>query len=310
MLKISSNWRFKTMLRVLVVLVALVMAGCQSTGLNVPDAEPVVVPVILETKKEISPPPPEAPLAVVVSANVPAYLDVKNALTERLATPFRIFNLDESTNDEILAEMRLKNVDSIVAIGGQALSLVSGYSEKTKIIYSQIFNPVQKPYRGVAAIPPMEPQLKYWQSLNLNLQHIGVVSSAEFRPIVNELIAAGKTLGIQIVQREVASDKAALHEFRRLIPVVEGFIILPDASILSPGVLRRMVQHANANSVELLSYNLPIFNLGAYMHVTSAYDDIAERIVELLNDKNLGSQNLKIVRIRVRGAERYVDIHG
>ena len=71
-----------------------------------------------------------------------------------------------------------------------------------------------------------------------------------------------------------------------------------------------MVQHANANSVELLSYNLPIFNLGAYMHVTSAYEDIAERILDLLENKNLGDQKLKIVRIRVRGTKRYIDIHG
>ena len=63
---------------------------------------------------------------------------------------------------------------------------------------------------------------------------MGVVSSADFNPLVNELINAGKTLGIQIVNREVASDKAALHEFRRLIPVVEGFIILPECQHTKP----------------------------------------------------------------------------
>jgi len=298
------------MLRVLLTLAALVMAGCQSTGPEPPGPEPVTVSV-LETPKEIPPPPPPvAPLAIIVSANVPAYRDVENALTRRLDAPFRVFNLDKSTGDKILEEMRLSNIESFVAIGVQALSLASEYKEDAEIVYSQIFKPVQNPYRGVAAIPPMAPQLKYWRSLNPDLQHIGVVSSAGFSPLVDELVEAGKPLGIQIVKREVASDKAALHEFRRLIPVVEGFIILPDASILSPGVLRRMVQHANANSVELLSYNLPIFNLGAYMHVTSAYEDIAERIMDLLDDKSLGNQNLKIVRIKVQGAERYVDIHG
>lgn len=301
------------MLRVLFALAALVMAGCQSTGPEVQDTEPVIAPVnapVLDTPKELPPPLPVVPLGIVVSANVPAYLDVENALTKRLDTPFKVFNLDENTGDEILHEMRLKKIESFVAIGNQALSLVSGYSENVEIVYSQIFNPVQNTYRGVAAIPPMAPQLKYWLSLNPDLQHVGVVSSAEFSHLVDELIDAGKSLGIQIVKREVTSDKAALYEFRRLIPVVEGFIILPDASILSPGVLRRMVQHANANSVELLSYNLPIFNLGAYMHVTSAYEDIAERIMDLLQDENLGSQHLKIVRIRVRGAEHYIDIHG
>ena len=296
-------------LRVLFTLVLLATAGCQSSGPEQTDTAPIAPPL---KKQQVKPPkpPPVIPLAIVVSANVPAYLDVENALTKQLNQPFEVFNLDDSSGEDILDRLKRENIVSLVAIGDAALKLASRHHPDSKIVYSQVFNPLPPSYRGVAAIPPMALQLKYWLSLNSQLQHIGVVSSKDFEPVVKELVEAGKSLGIQIVNREVTSDKAALHEFRRLIPVVEGFIILPDASILSPGVIRRMVQHANANSVELLSYNLPVFNLGAYMHVTSAYEDIAGRIMDLLEDENLGNQHLKIVRIKVRGAELYVDLHG
>ncbi len=309
MLKQSISWQIMVKLRVLFTLAMLATAGCQSTGPEQVDTAPIIPPVKEQQVKPQKPPPP-IPLAIVVSANVPVYLDVENALTKQLSQPFEVFNLDESSAEEILARLQSEKVISIVAIGDPALKLASRHHPETKIVYSQIFNPLPSEYRGVAAIPPMALQLKYWQSLNSDLHHVGVVSSKDFEPVVQKLVEAGKSLGIQIVNREVSSDKAALHEFRRLIPVVEGFIILPDASILSPGVLRRMVQHANANSVELLSYNLPIFNLGAYMHVTSAYADIAGRIMDLLENEKLGNQDLKIVRIKVRGAELYVDLHG
>ena len=156
------------MLRLIFGLAVFVLVGCQSSAPELPDIEPVAVPVIKTQTKlpPSSPLPPAIPLAIVVSANVPAYLDVENALTKRLDAPYRVFNLDERTSDEILDEMRRIKIDSFVAIGVQALGLVSGYSEEiekdTKIVYSQIFNPVQNTYRGVAAIPPMAPQLKYW----------------------------------------------------------------------------------------------------------------------------------------------------
>ncbi|MBV1906992.1 MAG: ABC transporter substrate-binding protein [Pseudomonadales bacterium] len=301
----------------------LLTAGCQSLRMEVPtpevsgeathqtispaqaDARPETTS---ETNVNIETPEKMQPLGIILSDALPGYVDVADELTKRLARPYRLFYLNTSNAESTIKILENETFASLIAIGEPALQLLSRHNLNSDIIYSQVFDPPESGFRGVSAIPPMQMQIDFWRSRNPNLNHIGIVNSKRLAPQVAELVIAAEKSGIKLSIGEAYSDKAALHQFRRMVPNIDGFIILPDASILSPNTLTRMVQHANANGVQLLTYNIPIFQLGTFLHITSSNADIADRIIDLLNDKTTQHIPLTALRVKVSGAARYANV--
>ena len=260
-------------------------------------ADPVPVPVV----------PRPAPIAVVVSSDLPTFRLVEEALVTQLKRPYKIYRLDTSSPIDVREALTRKPVKEVVAIGRDALEALDGLPD-IDVIYAQIFVAPPDRYRGVAAVPPFEMQLEYWKSLAPNLKRVGVIASAKMRPIMDALQAAAEAEDIQLIRREVTSDKEALFEFRRMTPDVDGFVFLPDDTVLSPDVIRRALEHGARNAKEILTYSPAIFRLGASLYVASAHTDVAAQIIAMLDNPSDRSRPLTQMRVRIKGSEADIDV--
>jgi len=269
----------------------------------VPPPKPVLIPV------PVAPPaaPPKAAIAVVVSSELPTFRQVEDALVARLDRPYHVYRLDTSSPSDVREALKRQPVKEAVAIGRAALDVLDGIP-KLDVVYAQIFVAPQDHYRGVAAVPPFGMQLEYWKSLSPDLKRIGVIGSANMRTIVDSLQSAAEARGIKLVRREVTSDKEALFEFRRMTPDIDGFVFLPDDSVLSPDVIRRAMQHGARNDKQILTYSPAIFRLGAYLYIASAQADVATQIIAMLDDPNDRNRPLTEMRVRVQGSQADVDV--
>ena len=150
-------------------------------------------------------------------------------------------------------------------------------------------------------MPPFEMQLRYWKQMAPHIQQVGVLGSAEMGAVMGELELATAALGMQLIRREVESDKEALVAFRKMVPQIDGFVFLPDESVLSPDVIRKIIVHGSRNNRQILVYSPVMYQLGAFLYVGSKQTDVAAQIIKLIENPDLRTIPLTEMRTRARG---------
>ncbi|MCZ6644204.1 MAG: hypothetical protein O7F71_21725 [Gammaproteobacteria bacterium] len=242
--------------------------------------------------------PLSKPVAVIVAGKLGAFLGLTDSLAERMVRPFEIFSVEEGSTESLLKNIRAMNPTNIVAIGPPALALATQL-KGTDVIYAQVFNPPIG-HRGVDPIPPFDMQLAYWQQISSKMERIGVLGSAVMRDVIDSLESAAAEKNIKVIRREVTSDKETLQVFRAMVPYIDGFVFLPDESVLSPDVIRRIIVHGSRNNLQILVYSPVMFDLGAHLYISAEHSDVAEQIIVLLEERDTHSRALTTMRVQVQ----------
>ena len=118
--------------------------------------------------------------------------------------------------------------------------------------------------------------------------------------VIDSLESAALDKNIKVIRREVTSDKETLQVFRAMVPYIDGFVLLPDESVLSPNVIRRIITHGSRNNLQILVYSPFMFDLGSYLYISAEPNDIAEQIVVLLEEHDIRSRPLTTMRVLVQ----------
>ena len=124
------------------------------------------------------------------------------------------------------------------------------------------------------------------------------------------LADAGTALGLEMTTRQVSSDKEVLFEFRRLVPALDGFIFLPDDSVLSPGVIQEIISHGRSNGIQFLAYNQLLQTLGAQYLVTQDAEDVAAGLVQLINNPEHQTRALTSFYLQDKSGSQRIDVDG
>ena len=140
--------------------------------------------------------------------------------------------------------------------------------------------------------------------MRTELKRIGVVGGADMETLIGHLDDAARGAGVELMARSVASDKAALHAFRAMLPQLDGFVLMPDARVLSPTAIRRMITQAQRNDVPMLVYSRAMYDLGAELYIRADADDAARQIGRLLSDSGLQTLPLTDMEVYYRGRLR------
>lgn len=302
-----------TALRAVVFACLFTMTACQTL---VPEPAPEVVPDPVQPAPEkpvvVKPAPPKPapppPVAVLFNGDIATYTEVADAL--QAVIPNRLMIIDLSTQDSSTLQSQLTehNVAQVVAIGDKALEQ-SRLIPELDVIYAQAFT-ADASMRGVPALPPASMQLSYWLVQQPTIRRVGVLGSAAFADALEEIEQAGALLGIEVDSQIVTNDKQAWFEFRRMLPTIDGFVFLPDANILSPSAIQRMLAHGSKNELAFLTYNALLFKLGAQLHITHNPRNVAEQLARLIDDRALQTLPQTTFRARTRGMEEFVDVNG
>lgn len=300
---------FASWLRVGAIIFFLGLAGCQ--GIQVESEPPVTTSTVpdapAQPPDQAPPPEPPQPIAVLVTSDSTVYADVATALTDQLQVPQRTFFLDAVDTRQVIDEIQRAGIHTVVSIGSKAFDVAQDVAG-ANVIHAQVFDGATSRDRGVAAFPPATLQLAKWKAICPTLSHVGLIASGAFAETMAEFVEAGSLHGIDVLTREVATDREALFEFRRLTPSIDGFVLLPDATVLSPDVIKRLISHSNTNDIQVLVYSDPIYRLGATLRVAPVSDDVAAGIVELLHNTHLARRELTRFRLRQRGSSDEVEV--
>ncbi|RPI60512.1 MAG: hypothetical protein EHM50_07260, partial [Lysobacterales bacterium] len=178
----------------LVAVMLLLLTGCASGPPAVPpEPEPVPAlpepsPPVVDTEPEPEPPPAPAPeptraeIALVLDTSTPVHAAVADEIAAAL--PPRRYRVTRFTTDAApeLEALRNRRV-TIVAVGAEAVRVARAALPGKPLVFCQVPGhdealQLGPPVFGVQTLPPLELQLKSWQSIDPSLRTIALIVSA------------------------------------------------------------------------------------------------------------------------------------
>jgi ABC-type uncharacterized transport system substrate-binding protein len=245
---------------------------------EVPEPEPEPEPPV------VKPAPPPRQVAIVLSSRQEAYEAVANELSERLD--------NVAIYDLAFRQINDSRTDAVVAIGLRA-ARSSVAMAQVPIVFTQVFNYqdyglITESSRGVSALPPLDAHLDAWKKLDPTLARVGIIIGAGHESLRAEAEIAAQKHGVELRIQEAGSDQETLYHFKRMIHEIDGFWLFPDNRILSPRVLKEILEQANRRRVPVAVSNEGMLQLGAAISVSSIASDIAATIVRVLEQIRAG----------------------
>ncbi len=284
------------------MMMVLLVGGCESPGQRRDGRDlpqPRLPPVVPTPELAELPPPRPRSVALVLSADTVHYAAVADALDERLPEATARYRLQGQDPATVLQAIQRAGHAEAVAIGRQALALLS--PTDLRVAYCQIFqspSPATGPApSGVAALPGYGAQFDAWTAHRPGLARVGLITGPGRDEAAAEIDAAARSRGLEVRRAVVRSDKELLYVFRRMVPEIQGFLLYPDARVLSPGTLRDVIAYAAKHDVEVLTYNRAIFDIGAGLLISADPAEVADKVLAVLDPAAAGSAELSLSRV-------------
>lgn len=298
-----AGCRHRAARRALAVCLLLAASGCSLLRPPPePPPEPVLEPIVITGSRREPPPPPEpapAPpearpepppepepvvpetgrIAILLSNRSPAYENVAIELSRQLGR-FLLYNLgDRSLSPKtVFAGIADSDAEVVIAIGLQATEQAMALSP-LPIVFCQVFNidvsASAAPVRGVAAIPPLAPQVQAWKAMRPELETIGTILGVGHEALIAEAQVATAESGVGFHYRIAGSDRETLYVFNRMAREIDGFWLFPDNRVLSIPVLKEMLAYASRHQVQIAVFNPALLELGAELSIVSDEADVA-----------------------------------
>ena len=304
----------------------LIVAGLALFGCTTPPPKPVEPPPVAAPAQ---PPPPPRPVPapeplrfnvdILISGDLPEYLEVAQQLARQLPGETRIHNLkgDPRTARLLQPAIAGSGGDQVVAIGLLAARTAQTVPGR-QLVFCQVFNfsdyaLIGPNSKGVSLIPSPDFQFGTWKRVQPGLQRVGLLIGPNQDPLIAEARKAAERVGIALEVRVVESDQAMLLGLRELSPRIEGLWLVPDNRILSRSALLQAMRYSLQNGITVLGFDDQLLQHGALLSITSDTTTIARQVAERLRagkDKDqlpgaaVVSPAEGVVRVNPRVAER------
>lgn len=278
-----------------------------------PIAEPQVEKTPVIKKPVVSQTLP--PVAILLSDDVPAYRRIADELVARLPDNPDIFSLqgNPAASALMISKLNASGRGHVVAIGPLAEQTASRLTSQ-QTVFCQVFNHqdhglTAARMRGVSMLPPAELQFSAWKEIDAGLQRVGVITGPGHEALMARAHRAAQRNGIELIHREVNSDKEMLYTFKRLTPEIQGLWLLPDDRILSRRVLRDIMEYSIKHRKQVMVFHPELLRFGGLLSVSGIEADIAEQVIAALRASSArtaspASELLPLTKIHVEVNEQ------
>jgi ABC-type uncharacterized transport system substrate-binding protein len=274
------------------------LAGCA----GLPQAEPTerlaavvtpqldrLPPVIVEPVPA-PPEPASAPVAILVSSQLPDYQDVANSLVGMLAADEYLLRVlsdaDPAENARVATELSAAAPSVVVAIGLDA-ALFAREGIDAPLVFCQVFNysdypELQQAAAGVSMLAAFDEQLAFWKAVDDSLGAVGTIVGPGHESLIEASKGAAAAQGITLEARVSGSDRETVYQFKRLAAEIDGFWLIPDNRILSLSAIEELMSYAAARRVPVVVSTPELLRFGALMSLKPSPVHIADAVYSVL----------------------------
>jgi putative ABC transport system substrate-binding protein len=223
-------------------------------------------------------------VAVVYAANVPAYASIAKALVDRFGKRARRILVSDDRDPKLKSEVR--DYAQVIAVGVKAARAASELTGK-ELVFCHVFNYrdhglADSYVRGVSMVPPADKIFAAWKELTPDLKRVGIITGPGHEELISAARKAARRFGLQLIVRVAHSDEATIFEYKRLVPRIDGFWLLPDNRILSHRALRQLMAYSVRHRIQVVAFSPEFLRFGALMSASAIEADVVERAAEAL----------------------------
>jgi ABC-type uncharacterized transport system substrate-binding protein len=171
---------------------------------------------------------------------------------------------------------------------------------KGPIVFAGVFNYQEllvsgRPIRGVAVMPALNLQIKDWTKLDPKVRRVGLIVSQSHMDLISQAQVAAKIATVSVKSNISGSDRETLYLFKRMAPQIDGFWLVPDDRILSPGILHDLLEYAVSHGIRVCVFSDVLLDWGALMSASPPNADTARTLRSLLERMMAGDANVPLL---------------
>ena len=197
--------------------------------------------------------------------------------------------VSEIDGGDVLKTVREERPEIILAIGADALSRVRKIKD-IPIVYLMVLNPEKligdgRNFSGVGMTIPPAKYLALLEKLDLPEMKVGILyNPAKSGHTVKSIQQAARTMGLEIVAREVHTPKEVPELVLRMKDSVTAFWMLPDPTVVTPETVEFLLLFSQQYSVPVVAFAGKYVDMGALLSLDIDSFDQGMQAGEIANE--------------------------
>lgn len=226
-------------------------------------------------------------VAILKSADIAAYNDAVASFKAGLpsSTTYSEFNLqgDVARGRTIAKKLRASDVSLVLAVGLKAALAAKLEILDIPVLFCMVLDPDRYGLKapnmtGVLLEVPLERQLSTIRSVLPRVRKIGVLYDPEKTGrFVEEARTVAKKIGVELVDRQIRSEKEAPAALREVLPKVEALWLIPDSTVLTEDSFRFLLGTALDHNVPVFGFSAEFVRSGAMVGLSVNYQDAGKQ---------------------------------
>jgi putative tryptophan/tyrosine transport system substrate-binding protein len=226
-------------------------------------------------------------VAILKSADITAYNQAVNSFKVAMPNTVKLIEYDmqgDSVRGRQLARrIRASDAALVLAVGVKAALVAKLEIVDIPVIFCMVLDPAKYGLNapnmtGVTLQIPLDRQFAILSSVLPQRKRIGVLYDPEkTADLVNEARRQTQALGLEMVVREVHSEKEVPAALRAIIPQIEALWLLPDSTVLTEDSLSFLLGTALDANVPVIGFSSELVRSGALVGVSVNAEDVGQQ---------------------------------
>ncbi len=225
-----------------------------------------------------------AEVAILKSADLAAYNQAVAGFKAIMPSSDE-FNMKGSPklSQEQVELIRKTNASILFAVGSKAAQVAKEKFPDIPVIFCMVLDPAKHDLKapnmtGIRLEVPIERQFRAMRSVLPSLKRIGVLYDPEKTGhLVDEARLLAKSMGLDLVVKQVNTEKEVPPTLRALLSQVEALWLVPDSTVLTEDSLKFVLGTALDFNVPVIGFSSELVRRGALVGLSVSYEDVGRQ---------------------------------
>jgi putative ABC transport system substrate-binding protein len=228
-----------------------------------------------------------AEIAILKSADLAAYNQAVAGFKAAMpsSTTFIEYDMqgDVARGQKLARKIRASDATLLLAVGVKAALVAKLEIVDIPVIFCMVLDPAKHDLKapnmtGIRLEIPLNRQFSAMRSVLPSLKRIGVLYDPEKTGyLVEEARLLAKSMGIELVAKQVGTEKEVPVALRALLSQVEALWLVPDSTVLTEDSLKFVLGTALDLNVPVVGFSSELVRSGAIVGLSVSYEDVGRQ---------------------------------
>jgi putative ABC transport system substrate-binding protein len=228
-----------------------------------------------------------AEIAILKSADLAAYNQAVAGFKAAMpsSTTFIEYDMqgDVARGQKLARKIRASDATLLLAVGVKAALVAKLEIVDIPVIFCMVLDPAKHDLKapnmtGIRLEIPINRQFSAMRSVLPSLKRIGVLYDPEKTGhLVEEARLLAKSMGLELVAKQVNTEKEVPPALRALLSQVEALWLVPDSTVLTEDSLKFVLGTALDLNVPVVGFSSELVRSGALVGLSVSYQDVGRQ---------------------------------